>query len=402
MPDTPGQGLFDDDQVPMAELRERAFNLRWATVDPDVIALTAADPDFGVAPEIRAAITDYAASGVFSYGPTDGLPVFREVVSATMRTRRSMRCTPDLILPTNSAASAMFVLARHALSPGDEALIFDPVDFLFGASVEAAGGRCVRCPMDADTGGYDLDALERLVTPRTKMIGVCNPHNPFGRVLTRVEAERIGALAVEHDLVIMADEIWSDIVYPGVEFFSMASLSDAIAAQTVSVYGFSKTFGLAGLRVGFLVAPNATVFEGLMETSTARTTAFGVSTVSQVAAAAAYERCWYWADAFVEHLTGQRDYAVQRLNAMPGVTCRSPQGTYLVFPNVSAVGLPSGELVKRLLRDGRVAVVPGEPRWFGPAAQGHVRICFSTSRAILADGLDRIEGVLTQLSEAGA
>ncbi len=383
--------LFGDDCVPMDTLRERAYNLRWATLPDGVIALTAADPDFGVAPEIRQAIVDYVEPGVFSYGPPEGLPAFRETVARTMQQRRGMSCTPDLILPTNSAASAMFVLARHVLRPGDEALIFDPVDFLFEASVTAAGGVPVRCPAG------DLDALAARVTDRTRMIGVCSPHNPLGRVLTRDELEAIGRLAVEHDLTIMADEIWSDIVYAPARFVSMAALDEEIARRTVSVYGFSKTFGLAGLRVGFLVAPNAAVYEGLMEASAARTTAFGVSTISQIAACAAYEKCWYWADAFVEHLKAQRDYVVARLNAMPGVSCRPPEGTYLVFPDITGLGMGSAAAAEYLLEEARVAVVPGLPRWFGPGAEGHIRICFSTSRGILTEALDRIEAALARL-----
>ncbi len=389
-------GLFDDDKVPLAALRERAFNLRWATLPEDVLALTAADPDFGVAAEIRQAIVDYVAPGVFSYGPPEGLPTFRETVARTMRRRRGMRCTAEHILPTDSAASAMFVVSRFALSDGDEAIVFDPVDFLFGASCEAAGGRAVRVPMSFDS-GPDLDALRAAITPRTRLIGVCNPHNPLGRVPRRDELEAIGRLAIEHDLWIMADEIWSDIVFDDREFVSMASLDEEIAARTISVYGFSKTFGLAGLRVGFIVAPDRAVQQQLLETSKAQTTAYGVSTLSQVAATAAYDHCWYWADAFLEHLQANRDLAVARLNAMPGIDCRSPEGCYLLFPNITATNRSAGDLTHYLLEQARVAVVPGEPRWFGPGAEGHIRICFSTSRGILTEAMDRIEAALTRL-----
>jgi aspartate/methionine/tyrosine aminotransferase len=157
---------FDDAAVRFDLLRERAFTLRWATVDPDVIPLTAADPDFPVAPCIRDAIRRYTEGGVFSYGPPEGLPGFRSACAAVQRDRRRIAdCTPDHILATDGAASAMFVAARFALSPGDEALIFDPVDFLFSASVEAAGGVAVRSPVAAGTGVFDLDALAAAIGP---------------------------------------------------------------------------------------------------------------------------------------------------------------------------------------------------------------------------------------------
>ena len=200
--------------------------------------------------------------------------------------------------------------------------------------------------------------------------------------------------AVAHDLWILNDEIWSDIVYAPGTFTSLASVSSAIAARTITVHGFSKTFGLAGLRIGYVVAPSDTVFAALLEVSRAPTTMTGASTLSQVAATAAYEQCWPWAEAFVAHLAAQRDLAVERLRGIPGVRVRSPEGTYVLFPDVGALGVPATELAERLLTEGRVAVVPGAARWFGPGAEGHLRIVLSTSRGLLTEGLDRMERVL--------
>lgn len=391
------RSLFADDQVRLDLLRERAYNQRWAMVPPDVIPLTAADPDFPIAPEIVGAIQDYVSGGVLSYGPKEGLPEFKETVARVVAERKGIACTPDLILPTDSAAAAMFLVARYACRPGDEAIIFDPVDFLFGQSVDAVGGRRVYSRVDKKTGAFDLDGLHDLVTPRTRMIGLCNPHNPLGRVMTEEELRAIGELAVEHDLLIMADEIWSDIVYPPHQHRSMASLSPEIAERTISVFGFSKMFGLAGLRVGFLVAPNAQVYEELVRASWMRTTAVGVTTVSQVAAKVAYESCWYWVDAFLEHLRLVRDYTVDRLNQIEGITCHRPQGTYVLFPDIVDLGLSSQEVADYLLEEARVAVVPGLPQWFGPAAGGNIRLCFSTSLGIITEALDRIEDAVQAL-----
>jgi aspartate/methionine/tyrosine aminotransferase len=393
-PTPPSGSLFADDRVNIARLRERAYNLRWAMQPPDVIPLTAGDPDFPVAVEIREAIKTYVDSGVLSYGPAEGLPEFKRAVARVMVERKGIPCTPDLVLPADSAAAAMFLIARWACQPGDEAIIFDPVDFLFGQAVDAAGGKRVYSSVDKATGAFDIDGLPGLITPRTRLLCLCNPHNPLGRVMTRKELLAIGELAVEHDLVIMADEIWSDIVYQPHRHTSMASLGPEIARRTTSVSGLSKSFGLAGLRVGFLVAPDAQVYEELVQASLMRTTAVGVTTVSQVAATAAYEQCWYWLDAFVAHLQQVRDYAVHRLNTMPGITCCEPQGTYLLFPDIKGLGMGSQALTQYLLEKARVAVVPGLPRWFGPGADGNIRICFSTSFSIITEALDRIEAAL--------
>lgn len=381
---------FTDDEVPYALLRQRAYNLRWATLPPDVIPLTAADPDFAVAPPIREALADYARSGVFSYGPAEGLPEFRRAAAAMVGRRKGLEVVPEQILAVDSAAAGMLHVARLTIRPGDEAIVFDPVDFLFKAAVEAAGGTVRLMPVDARTGRLDLDALPGLLSPRTKLLGVCNPLNPVGRVLTPDELRVLGDFAVANDLWILNDEIWSDIVHAPHRFTSLPTLSPAIAARCFTVYGFSKTFGLAGLRVGFVIAPTERTFAELLAVSLASTTMSGVSTLSQVGATAAAEAGWPWADAFLAHLTRMRDLAVDALGAVPGVQVRAPEGTYVVFPRVADLGVPAEPLCAELLASARVAVVPGAARWFGPGAEGHLRICVSTSEKVLRTGLDRI------------
>jgi len=388
---------FSDSDINMPALRQRAFNLRWATLPEDVIPLTAADPDFKCAPEIVEAINAYSAERTFAYGPAEGLLTFREVIAKTVGERKNIRTTPELVLPVDSAAQGMFVIAKYCLQPGDEAIVFDPVDFLFKASIEAAGATAILFPIDVATGKYDISLLRSLITPNTKMLCICNPHNPIGKVYSKAELEELGQIAIEHDLWIMNDEIWSDIVFPHTTFTSMASLSPEIAERTLTVYGFSKSFGLAGLRVGFILSPSAMVHEGIIETSLVKTTAYGVSTISQVAAQAAFEKCWYWVDGFLQQLTINKNYAVDRLNKMPGISCHHPQGCYLVFPEIRATKKSATSLTEILLKEGRVAVVPGAEKWFGPGAEGHIRICIATSHNILKEGLDRIEHTLLKL-----
>lgn len=382
----------------MKALQQRAFNLRWATLPPDVIPLTAADPDFQCAPEIAQAIKDYASERVFSYGPGEGLPSFRKTIAETLAAKRNFYTAPELILPVDSAAQGMLVIASYVLKPGDEAIVFDPVDFLFKTSVEAAGGKTVLFPIDVTTGFVDFNLLETLVTPKTRLLCLCNPLNPSGKVFTKEELTTLGNLAVEHDLHILSDEIWSDIVYAPNVFTSIATISPEIAARTITVYGFSKSFGIAGLRVGYIVSPNLHVHEGIIETSRVRSTINGVSTLSQVAGQAAYEKCWYWVEAFVQHLKEMRDYVVMRLNKMKGVSCTTPQGCYIVFPNIAATGKSSEFITNYLLSEAKVAVVPGAERWFGPGANNHIRLCFSTSKQILEEALNRMETAFDKLS----
>lgn len=393
MPADPRPVAFDPFHVERELLRRRAFNLRWATVDADVIPLTAADPDFPVAPRIREAIAAHTADGVLGYGPTEGFSGFRAAV-AGMLGARNISAHPDRILASDGAASALWAACRAVLETGDEALNFDPVDFLLPHCSQQAGATVVRCPLEDGTGEIPEGALEERITGRTKAILLCNPHNPTGRVLRRDELRRIADLACEHDLVIINDEVWSEIILGELAFTSIASLSPEIAERTITVSGFSKSYGLAGLRIGFIHSGSERLHRQVLEASGAPRTTFGASVLSQVAAEAAILHCDRWLAGFLEHLRAMRAMAVPRLDALPGFACSAPEGTYLLFPDIRATGFDEQTLAQRLHDEARVAVVPGLGRWFGPGAEGHLRLSFATTEEILDEALGRIEKVL--------
>ncbi len=392
---------FADGAVNLDILQRRAYNHRWAEQPDGVIPLTAADPDFPAPPAVCEAIVEYARGGYFSYGPPEGLSEFRETVSDVVSRRKGISVPAARVLPIDSAARAMFLMAEVVLDPGDQAIIFDPVDFLFKRSVEAAGGVPVFCPVDPRTGEFDLDVLESLVTPRTRMVAVCNPHNPTGRVLRPEEIQGIAEIAARHDLWIMNDEIWSDIVYGdgGTSFVSMHALSPNLTAKTVTIYGFSKAFAMAGLRAAFVLLPDENTYRRFLAASHMPATAGGLSPIVQVAASAAFRDGWEWVEGFVHHLKGQRDYAQARLARFPGVECSPPEGTYVLFAGVGAFGISSEEIAGRMAEEAKVAVVPGTSAFFGPGGEGNVRICFATSREILCEGLDRIENWICHQKE---
>jgi aspartate/methionine/tyrosine aminotransferase len=386
---------FSDDAVPLDVLRRRAHN-RWARLPMGVIPLTAADPDFRAADPILDAVRRAASDGVFSYAPDGGTPAFREAAAAFVREHKGLDCGGEDVHATCGVAQAMMHTARAFLGPGDEAIIFDPVDFLFGRSVDAAGGRRVYSRIDKETGGIDLEGLKALVGPRTRMLCVCSPHNPLGRLTRRDELRAMVDLAEDHDLVIMSDEIWSDIVFEGVHT-ATASLPGAWE-RTVTLYGFSKTYAMAGLQLGYAVAA-APLLEKLR--SVAPGYFYPLNTVSMDAGRAALEEAWPWAEAFLMHLRRVRDYSYERLTGMPGVRVRKPEATYTLFPDVSSHGLSSEEMARYLMDKARVAVVPGHGEgfsYFGPGGEGHVRLVFCTGMGIMAEAMDRIEEALTGLS----
>ncbi len=379
---------FLDGAVPLDLLRERAHNLRWAEQAPGVIPLTAADPDFPAAPAIREAIADYARSGVFSYGPAGGLAFFREAVARYLR-QRGAPVSAAGVVAVNSAAAGLALVARHWLSPGDEAIIWDPVDFLFAHTVRSAGGVPVLWRIEPQA-PLDLAALEALVTSRTRVLCLCNPHNPLGRCFRREELERLGRFCLERGLRVLSDEVWSDVVYSPATFTSWLALAPELAGLGAVVHGFSKSFALAGLRVGYVAMTDPEAAARLLAESELPSTVDGVATLSQVAATAAYSPDGLaWLEAFLRHLQDRRDQAVTRLAAIPGLRVHTPAATFVLFVGLPPLQESVEELVTRLRQDHGVAVVPGSPRWFGPGAEGHVRLSFATSAALLEEGLNR-------------
>ena len=390
--------LFSNESINLDILKKRAFNYRWAEVPEGVIPLTAADPDFPVAPEIRQAILDYVKDGYLSYTPKLGLPEFRSSIANCLSHRKQEGVAPELVLPIDSAARGMYVIAQTVLLPGDEVIIFDPVDYLFKESALAAGAVPVYFPakLKADGSGIDLSRLEDYITPKTKMLGFCNPHNPLGMVYSREDLEHVLEVCNRHNLWIMNDEIWSDIVFPEKPFLSLLALGAEKNRRTLSVFGFSKSFGVAGLRIGCIYTAEPEIFEKLVANSAVMTTAGGISSISQVAGIACLEQAYYWVEGFIRHLTANRDYAVERLNSMRGISVHKPQATYLLYLDISGTGMGSQEFVDWMITEAKLALVPGTEKFFGPGAEGHVRLCFATSRELLTEGLNRLEAGLNR------
>lgn len=381
--------MFTNNDINFEALKRKAYNGRWATLEDGIIPLTAADPDFRTAPEIEQGIIEYIKDGYLSYGPFSGLPEFKKNVAEHFNTEKFGNFTPENVLAVNSAAQGMFLIASYVLEPGEEAIILDPVDFLFKKSVEAVGGKVVLCPVDTVTGAIDFEKMTSLITPKTKLISICNPHNPLGKVYSKETLKKVSEIASAHNLWVMSDEIWSDIVYDNKDFHTYSSVSEEAKKKSFTVYGFSKSFGIAGLRIGAVLCNDQDVFEDFVEKSNFNSTIEGVSTLSQIAASVALEKAKPWYREFLTHLQNNRDLAFQILSRSEVLQPHLPEATFVLFPQIKN-GMSSDEFAKHVLDQGKVAIVPGSERWFGKGAEGHIRICFSTSQEILEEGLNRI------------
>ena len=389
---------FTNENIKFDVLRQRAFNMRWAEQDTDVIPLTAADHDFPCAPEVVQALEDYIKEGYFTYTPHRGFPSFKQAIAKAMKERKNEDVNPDFVLPIDSAARGMKVIADAVLQPGDEVIVFDPVDFLFRTSMESAGAKVKLFPTNLQSDCVSLEGLEDYITPKTKMLGFCNPHNPMGMLYKKEDLDYLLRLSEKYGFYIMNDEIWSDMIYPECEFTSLLHFGAERNARTLTVYGFSKTFGLAGLRIGCVYTMNQEMYDRVVNASLVDTTIGGMDALSQVAGEAALKYGFPRVDAFRAQIAENRDYALARIEKMPGIKCHKPQATFVLFPDITGTGWDPVELVDVLKEKYRVALVPGGARFFGPGSEGHIRICLSTSHEVLEEGLNRLEACLNDIA----
>ena len=389
---------FTNENIKFDVLRQRAYNMRWAEQDADVIPLTAADHDFPCAPEVVQALQDYIKEGYFTYTPPRGFPSFKKAIAKAMKERKNEDVNPDFVLPIDSAARGMKVIADAVLQPGDEVIVFDPVDFLFRTSMESAGAKVILFPTNLQSDCVSLEGLEDYITPKTKMLGFCNPHNPMGMLYKKEDLDYLLRLSEKYGFYIMNDEIWSDMIYPECEFTSLLHFGAERNARTLTVYGFSKTFGLAGLRIGCVYTMNQEMYDRVVKASLVDTTIGGIDALSQIAGEAALKYGFPRVDAFRAQIAENRDYALARIEKMPGIKCHKPQATFVLFPDITGTGWDPVDLIDVLKEKYRVALVPGGARFFGPGSEGHIRICLSTSREVLEEGLNRLEACLNDIA----
>jgi aspartate/methionine/tyrosine aminotransferase len=359
-----------------------------------VIHLEIGEPDFDTPVNIRDAAKRGLDEGYTHYGPILGLPALREAIAADATARKGFTASPDRVVVTPGAKPIMFYAIEALVEAGDEVIFPDPGFPIYESMTRYCGGTPVRLPIRQENDfRIDLDELAGLITARTKLLVINSPANPTGGVFTRADIERIAELAIEHDLVVLADEIYGRIVYEG-EHVSLASLP-GLVERTIVLDGFSKTYAMTGWRLGYAILPEPLLlpFSRLIVNSVSCTSMF-----SQVAAVEALTGPQDAVDAMVEEFRARRELVVEGLNAIPGFDCRRPSGAFYVFPDVSGTGLDGAALADRLLNEVGVCVLAGTA--FGVVGRDHVRISYANSRENLTEALSRIRSVVEPLVAA--
>jgi aspartate/methionine/tyrosine aminotransferase len=356
-----------------------------------VIHLEIGEPDFQTPPNVVEAGVRALRDGLTKYGPSAGLPELRQAICENLKATRGVEATPDEVVVTPGAKPIIFFGILATVDPGDEVLLPDPGFPIYESVVRFFGGKPVPVPLLESNGfALDLEALERLVTPRTRLLIFNSPANPTGGVIPPAAIGRLAEFAERHDLWVMADEIYSQILYEGTHA-SIAALP-GLKRRTILIDGFSKTYAMTGWRLGYGVmpAPLAGHVSKLMVNSNSCTAAF-----VQAAGVEALRGPQDAPKAMVAEFRRRRDLVVARLNEIPGIRCSVPQGAFYAFPNVSGLPVDARTFADRLLQEHAVAVLAGT--CFGAGGEGYLRLSYANSMANLTAAADRITEAVRRL-----
>jgi aspartate aminotransferase len=358
----------------------------------EIVHLEIGEPDFDTPAHIAAAARAALDKGYTHYVPAPGIPELRTAVAEFLERNGRMSTTPDRVVVTPGAKPIMFFTIMALCEEGDEVLYPDPGFPMYASITAFAGATPVPLPLREENGFTgDPEELASLVTDRTKLLILNSPHNPCGSASSPEQLEAIAKIAIEHDLVVLSDEVYWALRYGG-RHHSVLDL-DGMADRTVLLDGWSKTFAMTGWRLGFGVFPAALVepVTRLVINSVSCTSAF-----SQHAAIAALEGPWDDVDRMAAAFRERRDVIVSGLGAIPGVSCVQPGGAFYAFPNVRDLGMSAATLADLMLERAGVACLPGTA--FGSYGEGYLRFSYANSVDNIRVALAAFENLVSEMS----
>ncbi len=362
----------------------------------DVIGFGAGEPDFDTPEHIKQAAIQALEAGQTKYTPSSGTPQLKAAICEKLQRENQLDYRPAQIIVSIGAKHTIYNLFQALLDPGDEVIIPVPYWVSYPEQVKLAGGKPVF--VDApESHGFRVtaDAIRAAVTSKTRIIVVNSPSNPSGAVIDSRELKRIAELAVEKDLLVLSDEIYEHLTY-GREHMSIASFGPEVQARTLLVNGFSKAYSMTGWRLGWLAADEQIVAAvgRIQDQSTSNPVSFAQA--GGVAALCGPQEC---VETMRQAFEQRRDYIVDRLNQIPGVSCVRPDGAFYVLPNVSGLcrgACPDGDaLAELLLNEAKIAVVPGS----GFGVTQNIRLSYATSMENIQRGMDRFEETARKLTD---
>jgi aminotransferase len=357
----------------------------------DVISLGIGEPDFDTPWHIREAAIYSLEKGHTGYTSNLGLPKLRAKIAGYVAKHFHVHYEPESeIIVTVGVSEAIDLALRALINPGDEVLYHEPCYVSYHPSIALAHGVAVAVPTRAEE-NFQLTAaaLEAKITAASKVLMLNFPCNPTGATQTRAELEKIARLCVKHDLIVLTDEIYSELTYDGAEHVSIVALP-GMRERTVFLHGFSKAFAMTGFRIGYACAP-AILTEAMMKVH--QYAILCANTMAQHAALEALEHGAREVDQMRKEYESRRNFIVRSFNDL-GLECFHPLGAFYVFPRITSSGLNSRDFSLQLLEKKRVACVPGPA--FGPSGEGFVRCSYATSLDQIKIAIDRIADFLKE------
>jgi len=354
----------------------------------EVVHLEIGEPDFDTPKHIREAAKRALDQGFTHYGPSPGLPELRETIAEYAAKLRGVRFTPEQVVVTPGGKPVMSFAIMALVEPGDEVIYPNPGFPIYESMIEFMGAQPVPIRLRMENNfRLDTEELAALVNPRTKMIIINSPQNPTGGVLTREDLRQIAEVALKHDVWVLADEIYSEIIYDA-RFESIAQFPE-IHPRLIILDGFSKTFAMTGWRLGYGIMPTALAEKlARIETNINSCTA----TFVQIAGIAALKGPRDEVDRMVAEFRRRRDFIVEGLNKLPGFRCLKPAGAFYVFPSIEGTGVDCEVLANRLLEEAGVAALAGT--CFGKFGDGYLRFSYANSIENIAKALAKAEKLL--------
>ena len=367
--------------------------LKWdSNGSADIHPMWVADMDFAVAPQIREAMQKRLDHPVYGY-TFHGEELLNSIVSWVGR-RYHWDIQKEWITFSPGVVPALSMSILALTNPGDRVLIMTPVYRPFYNSIRENGRVIINSPLVLGEDGHysiDFDLLESQIDSRCKILMMCNPHNPAGRVWTREELERLAEIVKRHDLLVISDEIHADFIFSGHQHISIASLDEDMMQRTITAYAPSKTFNLAGLCQSYVVIPNErlrTAYMAMYDALDLGTNVFGMTALT-----AAYSTAEDWLDELLVYLEANRDYAVDYIRKnIPQIKVCPPDGTYLLWLDCSALGLTEEDLNHFFLDQAKVRMNAGYR--FGAQCGSFMRLNIGCPRALLTEGLERIRAAV--------
>lgn len=359
----------------------------------DIIHFEIGEPDFDTPHNIREAVKEALDKGDTHYCNSQGIIPLRAEIAKEIERTRGVPVDASHVIVTPGAKPIMFYSILALLDKGDEAIYPDPLFSVYESMINFAGAKAVpvRLREELDFRFY-VDELKSKITPRTRLIILNSPHNPTGSVLEEEDIRAVAEIAQQHDIIVLSDEIYDNIVYEG-KHFSITSLPGMLD-RTILLNGFSKTYAMTGWRIGYAVMP-----PDLVE-PVVRLITNSVSCTAPFVQYAGIEALTGPQDSvpkMVSEFKVRRDLIVDGLNQIPGISCLRPRGAFYVFPNVKKLGIDCSQFADYLLNEAGVAVLPGTH--FGRYGEGYIRLSYATSSGNIEKGLERIASAVTDIKK---